>query len=79
MAAGPAGPGDAEPGPLRQPLALVGSSGASVATTTMIEPEPGGWTGPRPAVGRRTGSGTSSNPISAPTGTPSTRSQARLP
>ena len=42
VSAGPAHPGDAEAGPLGQPLALVGSSGASVATTTMIDPEPAG-------------------------------------
>jgi hypothetical protein len=35
---GAAGPRDAEARPLCEAFALVGSSGASVATTTMIEP-----------------------------------------
>ena len=51
-----------------------GSSGASVATITMIEPAPA-------AVSGRSsyGSGTTSCPITRPTGAPATVSRSRQP
>ena len=50
-----------------------------MATTTMIEPEPGGGIdgAERSPVAERARD--LATPISAPTGTPSTRSQSRLP
>ena len=79
VTAGAAGARDAEPGPLGEPLALVGEERRVGRDDDDDRARAGRRQRRAPARPSSHGLGTSSTPISAPTGTPSTRSQARLP
>ncbi len=78
LAAGPSDPRDAEARTLRDPLALVGQERRVGGDDDDDRPRSGRWLTDAVAAWSN-GLGTRSTPISAPTGTPSTRSHARLP